>query len=150
MKTQIYAVTYFLRQTSRDFDSAFLLEELTDELLNPERSTYLLSPSAPNHYADIELATIKNFSAEAKANMLKLLLSLSQEPAKSAAISDFAARFLKSRQSHDLVVPSRLDYQQSDCNLLERDKAQKDFYPSYNADSFENLSLSKCLIAKKR
>ena len=58
MRTQIYAVSYFLRQTSRDFDSAFLLEELTEELLSPQRETCLLAPGAPNHYADIELASL--------------------------------------------------------------------------------------------
>ena len=47
-------------------------------------------------------------------------------------------------------MPSRLDYQQSDCLTLERDKALKPFYPSFNSTSFENTSLSNCFVAKKR
>jgi hypothetical protein len=69
----------------------------------------LLSPDAPNHYADIELATVQKFSQDAKTKMLRLLLALTSEPVKGNEISEFAARFLKGRE--DIVIqPSKLDY----------------------------------------
>jgi hypothetical protein len=42
--------------------------------------------------------------------MLKLLLSLTNEPVKGNEISEFAAKFLKSREDHSLILPSKLDY----------------------------------------
>jgi hypothetical protein len=79
VKTQVFAVSYFLRQTARDFDNAYLLEELTDELFRNDRQTCILSPIAPYHYADVERATVAGFS-EHKQNMVKLLLDLAGEP----------------------------------------------------------------------
>jgi len=79
VKSQIFAVSYFLRQTTRDFDTAYLLEELTEEFLKADRKTCLLSPAHPHYYADVELAKVMSIE-DAKANMIKLLLALSQEP----------------------------------------------------------------------
>lgn len=70
--------------------------------------------------------------------MIKLLLELSNNPKGSEDLSHFAIKFLKRREEARLVVPSRLDYQQSDCHGIERDKASKDFYTCYTTTSFEN------------
>ena len=69
----------------------------------------MLSPDAPNHYADIKLAKVQKFSQDSKTNMLKLLLELTSEPVKGNEISEFAARFLKGRED-TFIQPSKLDY----------------------------------------
>lgn len=109
----------------------------------------MLSPADPHSYADTERAKVAKF-ADFKQNMVKLLIDLSNDPTDKESLSQFAQKFLKKRESERIVVPSRLDYLQSDCFQLERDKGVKDFYPSFNSTSFENPQLSQSFVAKKR
>ena len=45
-------------------------------------------------------------------------------------------------KADNLVLPSKVDYMQSDCMKIDRDKSQKEFYTSFGTTSFENPALS--------
>jgi hypothetical protein len=74
--------------------------------------------------------------------MVQLLLALSKEPQEITKFSPFATRLLKTR-ADKCVLPSKVDYMQSDCQKIDRDKSQKEFYTSFGTTSFENLALSQ-------
>ena len=83
--------------------------------------------------------------------MVQLLLALSKKPNPKTPNSEFAKKFLHVKmrdngESDIFVKPSALDYKQSDCSLIDRDKLLvNNGYVPYDASSFENPGFKKML-----
>ena len=152
MLTQAAQVAYHLRQKHRAFDTACQFELLASELMKRKtciKSSYDLS-KRPIDEVDPQIFNFKN-----KAEMVQLLLALSKEPNASPPPSEFASRFLrvKMRENNDsemFVKPNAIDYIQSDCQRIDRDKllVNRGYVP-YSANSFENLEF-KSMLAKNK
>ena len=109
------------------------------------RAPYDLSRKA------IDEIDTKIFKFERKAEMVQLLLALSKEPNPDTPSSQFAKKFLhvkmRDNGGSDLFVkPSVIDFRQSDCSLIDRDKLLvNNGYVPYDARSFENPGFKKML-----
>ena len=88
--------------------------------------------------------------------MVQLLLALSKEPKAMPAQSEFASRFLKVKmrengESGMFVKPNAIDYIQSDCQKIDRDKLLvNQGYVPYSGNSFENLEFKSMLARNKQ